>query len=676
LTREAAEPVGATARARAWRVEVELELARAATAAAREGEALEHARQALELARGARAAEAREELARILAGLGDSGEALALLEKEADGVAEVRRLTLRGVLEAELGRAGGLGTLERALALASRRGWPEQAALVRRQLARRLLALSRASDAQAQARAALEADLARGDPRAVAADRLELGRCARALRLPGVAAGHLERARRAAADAGASQLSLAAGIELAELALAEQRWDVALARFRAERSLATAVGDERARLQLALGAARSLRRLGQGPEALATLRAALRRTPTPAPAAADPLFEELADLLAARGDAVGALQAAERAHAMALLRLDRAQQLLGRGPAGARALAEGLRPPWRQVARGLDAGEVLIRLLPTRERLLVWTLDRRGLAVTRVDLPEDRLAASVARLRDALESFQEVRPLARRLYGWLIEPALGERRTRRLIVVATGPLRNLPLAALHDGVDFLGGRYRLSQLPSLAAAAWRSAPMPSPARLRPVSLSRGEDATGPLPFTRNESLALERSFPRTRVLLERDATRQALIQAAGASELLHVASHAIYSAADPLQSSLRLADGELTLEQVLALRLAGGLVVLSACETGVASDREELPGFNEAFLLAGAGVVVSTLARTSDLGTALVMKYFFRHLRRGEDVADALRAAQAEMRERYSHPGFWAAFRVDGIRSTDLRVTR
>jgi CHAT domain-containing protein len=100
---------------------------------------------------------------------------------------------------------------------------------------------------------------------------------------------------------------------------------------------------------------------------------------------------------------------------------------------------------------------------------------------------------------------------------------------------------------------------------------------------------------------------------------------------------------------------------------VLGVTLPASLVVLSACETGlgVIDGAGSVIGLQRAFLAAGARRVVSSLWRVSDLGTALIMKHFFRQLREHAPAA-ALQRAQQKVRQRLPHPAFWAGFRLDG----------
>ena len=103
----------------------------------------------------------------------------------------------------------------------------------------------------------------------------------------------------------------------------------------------------------------------------------------------------------------------------------------------------------------------------------------------------------------------------------------------------------------------------------------------------------------------------------------------------------------------------------------MSLNLRAGLVVLSGCETGTGRlvTGEGMSSLARAFFHAGAGQVVATLWRVPDQASAALMAAFYEELLQGgKGAAEALRAAQNEIRSRprWRKPRYWAAFVVNG----------
>jgi CHAT domain-containing protein len=156
--------------------------------------------------------------------------------------------------------------------------------------------------------------------------------------------------------------------------------------------------------------------------------------------------------------------------------------------------------------------------------------------------------------------------------------------------------------------------------------------------------------------------------------------------------MLHVATHGFFrernsahadgpAIDDPLlRSGLALAganqggpddDGILTALEAAGLDLWGtGLVVLSACDTGVGDVRngDGVYGLRRALVLAGAESQLMTLWPVSDRSTRDLVVNYYRQITADVGRGDALRRAQLDLMRtpRFAHPYYWASFILSG----------
>ena len=114
--------------------------------------------------------------------------------------------------------------------------------------------------------------------------------------------------------------------------------------------------------------------------------------------------------------------------------------------------------------------------------------------------------------------------------------------------------------------------------------------------------------------------------------------------------------HGYFNFASPQDSGLQLADGNLTLADIITYFKLDNcrLVTLSACETGVTdstSTSDEYIGLPSGFLLAGSTNVVSSLWTVSATATALLMIKFYEELQQQSNIVLALNTAQRWLRD-------------------------
>jgi CHAT domain-containing protein len=117
---------------------------------------------------------------------------------------------------------------------------------------------------------------------------------------------------------------------------------------------------------------------------------------------------------------------------------------------------------------------------------------------------------------------------------------------------------------------------------------------------------------------------------------------------------LHSSHHAISRWDNPLESALILADGEITLGDLLLGKRYLNLdeVFLSACEThvGTYTLTDDIATITTGFLCAGARSVQSTLWSVDDIVTALFSIFYYQERREGFNRATSLQRAQVRLR--------------------------
>jgi len=277
------------------------------------------------------------------------------------------------------------------------------------------------------------------------------------------------------------------------------------------------------------------------------------------------------------------------------------------------------------------------------------------------------------------------------LHAWLVAPLMDGLSTPRVGIIPHQALHYVPFAALSDGERYLGEQFTLFQLPSASA-------------LRFIRDKAGREATRPLilgdPQTDNAGLPrLDHAVREAErvaglfgaeALVGSRASEAALWAGAGEAGVIHLAAHGSFNPASPLFSRLWLSpgegqDGRLNVHEVYSLDLGqADLVVLSACQTqlGELSAGDEVVGLNRAFLY-GAPTVVASLWPVDDEATGALMGQFYTHLLEGMGKAEALQAAQNQVRTdpahpAWAHPYYWAAFVLSGdagVRSVEVAPT-
>lgn len=246
------------------------------------------------------------------------------------------------------------------------------------------------------------------------------------------------------------------------------------------------------------------------------------------------------------------------------------------------------------------------------------------------------------------------------LYTRLIRPLEEHIGTRRLIIAPHQVLHYVPFHALHDGARYLIEQREVAYTPSAQVLLHGLEQARRP--LNHAVLVGIQDAR--TPHVREEIEAVAAHFPTHTLLLDQQATLDAVQRAAPRADVLHLACHGHFRPDNPLFSAIELSNGQLTVRDTYRLELQSELVVLSACETGVndIAPGNELLGLARGFMSAGTPTLLMSLWAVDDASTARTMEIFYTHLRNGKHPAAALRQAQLAIIQEQPHPFFWAPF--------------
>ncbi|MFE5487988.1 CHAT domain-containing protein [Streptomyces sp. NPDC056527] len=323
-------------------------------------------------------------------------------------------------------------------------------------------------------------------------------------------------------------------------------------------------------------------------------------------------------------------------------------ELEASGPLGAAYVRHrrGAPATFEELRTVLPPGVVLCELVRCGSRMLALVVraDRPTAAVFAVPLDED---PNVLPLPAPDGPAQWGDPLRSLLRAVTEHVAAGE----TLWLVPDGPLHGLPLHAVEVDGTPLGERNPLCVTPSASLLRHRLGRDGESDLRRALIMA---DPDGDLPHARAEAHLIGALLPHAEVHTGGSATRRRLLERLGAQtyDVLHLACHYGFDQAQPSGSAVRLADGRLTVEDFLSVRLDASLVVVSGCETGAQQYRRgnELIGLTRALLHAGARAVIVSQWAVNDVSTALLMAGLYRELGRGRPVAAALSAARSEVR--------------------------
>ena len=317
---------------------------------------------------------------------------------------------------------------------------------------------------------------------------------------------------------------------------------------------------------------------------------------------------------------------------------------------------------------GADVVAIYTLVLPDKYTALLVTSGARKAYSTAI--PELELNSKIFDFRQRLQNpASDPLPLAQELYKILFPEGLRQDLdsigVKTIMWSVDSTIRYVPMAALHDGKQYLVARFRnslitpasLSRLTDVSPAVWTGVGF---------GASQGNSKFTPLPSVPEE---LHRIFRQGetgdapvagRVELDGDFTRAGFEAAMRQPEksVVHIATHFDSEPGVAADSHLLLGDGsEMSLAEIEDMALLFSdvdLLTLSACSTAFTNrteDGREVDSFGTIAQSLGASAVIASLWSVDDEATARLMETMYRIRQSHPELgkSEALRQAQEQM---------------------------
>ena len=282
---------------------------------------------------------------------------------------------------------------------------------------------------------------------------------------------------------------------------------------------------------------------------------------------------------------------------------------------------------------------VIYPIILPNQLAVISALPNQPLRYHKTSLAQAEVERLLTQMRQSLRPTAFVEdwvPVAQQVYSLLLKPVemeLAASGVKTLVFVPDGLLRSVPMAALHDGKQYLIEKYSVVLTPGLQLLQAQSLQR---SRLQGLlaGLSQAREGFAALPNVAVEMQQIKAEIP-AQLLLDQAFTRRSLqtqIDATDAS-IVHLATHGQFSSkAD--DTFILTWDGPINVKQLdQLLRAREGnlkpieLLVLSACQTATGDKRAAL-GMAGVAVRSGARSTLASLWSVSDRSTASLMIQF------------------------------------------------
>ncbi len=312
---------------------------------------------------------------------------------------------------------------------------------------------------------------------------------------------------------------------------------------------------------------------------------------------------------------------------------------------------------------------------------VIASIPGKPLTSYKTNLPEANIESTIKKLRFSLNpaySQQQRLKVYQQAYDWLIKPIeadLAANNIKTLAFVLDGSMRNIPMAALHDGKQYLIEKYSVALSPGLQLMQARQL-KGNNLNVIAAGLSEARQGFKALPGVKTEVKEISNQVKST-LLVNENFTDKNLAKSIKTTpfSVLHLATHGQFSS-NSEDTFILTWDGKMNVKQLsefLRFRDVSEsepveLMVLSACQTAK-GDKRAILGLAGVAVRSGARSTLATLWAVKDESTAKFMVEFYKQLNKPEiSKAEALRRTQITFLkdETLQHPFYWAPFILVG----------
>jgi CHAT domain-containing protein len=328
----------------------------------------------------------------------------------------------------------------------------------------------------------------------------------------------------------------------------------------------------------------------------------------------------------------------------------------------------------------LDEQLAIIVSLP-KSKQNSQTKDTRDFRYYKTSIKKEQVEAIASRLGGILNqsnTFDLTLPELQKMYDLVIRPEaadLAASKVETLVFVLDGVLRNIPMAALHDGKNFLVEKYSIALTPGLQLLAPRSLKQERlGALVAGLSEARPPDFLA-LPNVEKEVKKIESELP-SQVLFNNKFTNLAFEDKVSivSYPIVHLATHGQFGSTED-ETFILTWNGKIRVNELSSLLKTVEfsrnnpleLLILSACQTATGDNKSAL-GLAGVAVRSGASSTVATLWQINDEASAILMSQFYDQLvqmpKTGISKAEALRRAQLTILKNpeYKSPYYWGAY--------------